>query len=554
MSRAHAPLSGRAPAIYGEAMRRALMLLGIAGCFSPDGAVDTGTDTGTGAAMSSSGGPTPTSTGGADSESGATDTSGTSGTSSSTGAASTTGETTGETTDETTGPPPAGCGEYTPGLDLQVCTATYLGGAGVDVAGAVDIAADGTIVVGGGFPGHDFGVAPMVLGEGDGRVVRLAADGRSVLSVTRLAGPVRDLEVDLGTGNIAVIGGFGAALLGPDGDGPVWSDPALTGRRIALGDDGTLAALVGTTVSVRDAVGGVVAFEVATVEIAEAVDVAVHAPSKSVLVAGTRSAAAAVAPCVVHTVPFIHRYDYAGALQWAVYDWDAAKIADSADCTPSRANAIAVGRDGKLYYAGEADGEVSVHSKDPRDLAVPAAGNVATGPYDTLDNFEPPVTVGYYARFDVVSGQHQGGQFMLARRTQNNPPAKAKAGTAVPIQISALADGTMVIAGVSSYALASRDARTIDGAPVGTYVGVEPFVSIVAADFATRRSWAPFTRTAGGRAHGLAVGADVAAALFAQGAEQLALGTLVTVDAVQADPGSLDGEVHLAVFPVPTAG
>lgn len=557
-ARAKHPLVGARRALYGERMRRAsILLLALAACFNPPGqsgdssSGSGGVDTGASSSSGGSSGAAPDPTTGATGEPTTT--------SSTTSSTTTTGDATSDTgasgSSDDTGPAALACGEYTPGLDLEVCTATYLGGPGLDLAGGVAIGLDDAIVVGGSFPGHDFfGALPTVIDAGDGAIFRLAPDGRALLSMVQLGGAVVDVDVDSGSGWIAAVGEFGAIILAADGVTEMWSDPTLVGSRVAIGDDGWLAVLTDDSVAVRDPVSAaILKWPIATSDIESVADVALHAPSKSILVAGTR-ARAAVGPCMAYQMPFIHSYSYAGVTLWRAYDHDPDAAAAAGLCATARAHSLSVGRDGKLYYAGAAGGRLSAHVRLPSDPTLDADNHIYDAYNDYDSHYVNGVTIGYYARLDPVFGGHQGGQFVLARRTKDEPASKADAAPAWPVQISALIDGTMVIVGVSSFELASRSQRTIEGVPVGAYDALEPFVLIVAPDFSVRHNWAPFTGTGPGDARGVAVGESTAAALLFQTAEQLDHGALRTVDALRSEPASLDGEVHLAVFPAAVAG
>ena len=450
------------------------------------------------------------------------------------------------TGDETDSPMPVDCGAFTPGDDFNVCTATYLGGPGADIAGGVDIAPDNTVVVGGAFPGHDFGQTATQLGAGDGAVLRLSPDGSQVLSVTRLGGPVTEVAT-LPGGEIAVAGGFGVTLLSADASVALWTAEVGEARRVAAGSDSTVAVLHGKDVTVFDLAGAQLGtFPVAGTSIN---DVAVDGASASVFVTGYRQSD--MGACQQYKSTFIRSHGYDGAAKWTNYDWNGDDVDDTEDCADSTGFGVAIGRDGQLYYAAKSDGGNTVHRKLPRDLGTDAK-NVAFDPYNTPYGLKGASAVGYYARFDPATGDHLGGQFLVSRKANGDEdPAAAEANAAPPDQISALADGTMVIVGSSAYLLAGHDTKSIDGIKVGAYTAYEPYVLIVAPDFSQRLAWTAFTATGPGGSRGVAVGPDSAAILFAQSGESITKGPLITVDALQPDPAGGDGEAWLAVFPTP---
>lgn len=524
---------------YGIAMRvRSLMcgtaLLMACGDGSSGGS---GGSTGSEGGPASSAGPVPTT--GATGDPNAASTSGA-------------GETSGATTDSVTGdasestgapPLPFECGAFTPGDDLTVCTATYLGGPGSDAPGGVDVGPDGAVLVGGGFPGHGFGARDP---DGDGVVLRLTADGRGVLATRRFPAAVRSLAVAWPGGQVAVATADSVALLPADLGPPLWTAAVDGSTQVAIGSDGTVAALHGKRIVVFDAQGGSLAdFEVAGTQVA---DLAVHGDSQSVLATGYRQSDEGA--CQQYKSTFIRSYQYAGALKWTDYDWDGTEVDDTEDCADSEGKGLAIGRDGKLYYAAKSDGGNTVHRKSPTDLEVEVS-NVSFDPYNTGYGFKGANALGYYARFDAATGEHLGGQFLLARKaTGDEDPAAAEANAAVPEQATALADGTMVIVGSSAYLLANHDKQSVGGVKVGAYTAYEPFVLMIAPDFSQRLVWTAFTVSGPGFARAVGVGDHSAALLFGQSTDDSAKGPLVTVDALQPAPGG-DAEVHLTVLPTP---
>jgi hypothetical protein len=315
---------------------------------------------------------------------------------------------------------------------------------------------------------------------------------------------------------------------------------------VAVGSDGTIAALHDKTVAVFAADGAALGeFDVAGTTIH---DIAVDGASQSVFATGYRQSDQGA--CQQYKSTFIRSYGYDGAVQWVNYDWDGEDVDDTEDCADSTGFGVAIGRDGKLYYAAKSDGGNTVHRKQPRDLNADAP-NVATDPYDTPYGLKGANAVGYYARFDPATGAHEGGQFLVSRKAgPDEDPAAAEANAAPPDKATALADGTMVVVGNAAYLLAGHDDKSIDGVPLGAYTAYEPYVLIVSADFQQRLAWTAFTAAGPGASRAVAVGPDRAAALFEQSAEDAGKGPLITVDALQPAPGG-DAEAWLAVFPTP---
>lgn len=436
------------------------------------------------------------------------------------------------------------CGDYVSSNDFQVCTATYLAGAGDDLLGGVDIGQDGVVLVGAKLPGQNFGLTPQVIdGATDGAIVRVASDGSKVLSVTRLGARVNDVQVDVSTGNVAVAGDFGVALLDPQASQVLWQKPLPSeGRRVSAAG-GLVAALAGKTVTILDGAGAEVkSFEVSGKDIN---DLVLDGQSKAVVVTGYKQDDGD--KCSQYKSTFLRSYGLDGALRWTNYDWTKADVGASGDCADSTGLGLAVGRDGKLYYVGKSDGGNTVHRKDPRDLSKNA-------PVNSYDQFNTPYglkgasSIGFYARFSLADGILEGGQFVVARKGDGNASAEGNAAT--PSAIAADEEGNMILSGTAASRIEGVDGKTVGGQKIGPYVSYEGFVMIVSPDFSKRLSWTSFAAT--GPSDGRAVAAAGKLGVYAasQSAEQAGKGTLITASPfVGAPAGGADG--YLVVFPAP---
>jgi hypothetical protein len=437
------------------------------------------------------------------------------------------------------------CGTYAPGDALAVCAATYLGGVKDDAIGGVDFAKDGSVLVGMTLPGQDFGVAPVVLNGGtDGAVVRLAANGQTVLSVTRLGKQVTALAVDPSTGNVAIAGDFGVALLDPSASALVWAKAAPGGTAKRISAQGGLVGVVAGTTATLFANDGTQLSSVANLG-KEVNGVAVDAPNQALVVTGYKQDDGD--KCQQYKSTFVRSYDVAGKLRWKSYDWTKADVASSSDCADSVGLGLAVGRDGKLYYAGKSDGGNTVHAKDPRDLS-------KKGPVVSFDQFNQAYgfkganSIGFYARFSLGDGTIDKGQFVVARKGDGGPNTEGNAAT--PSAIAADEEGNVFVTGTAAFRIAGQDNKTVAGQKVGAYASYEGFLLIVSPDFGQRLSWTSFS--AGGAADGRAVAASGQSAIYAgaQSGDQAAKGSLITASALASKPqGGSDG--YLVVLPAP---
>lgn len=432
----------------------------------------------------------------------------------------------------TTPPPTGGDG------DIQVSAATYLGGAGDDSTSAVDVALDGSIVLAGTMSGFNPGnVTPTsLLGGGKGVVVRLDKTGQSVSSVSRIGDTVDDLEID-DTGNIAVCGDFGVAMLNADARAVVWSATPGIGRRCATGRDGTTAVLVEDKVSVYNstgtplgnwAIGG-----------SQQNDIAVDSVNALVIATGFTQVSGNL------QLPFIRAWSYAGDLQWKSYDFSSAPGLGA----DTRGERIAMGRDGKLYFAGSINGGtgVSVFSRDPKDINVKLDKDRSI----VTDKYTNPFNIGsvkmtWFGRFNPADGTLELGQSLLTRRTSDDK------GNSIGVEaIAADADGRVYLAGGAACCIKERDSQQVAGVTVGSYESGEGYFFVVSPDFKERLIWTPFAAPGLSAGGSPATGVGVRDAVVAVGINLNPRDTgqreLITFNALQSTPGTLP-EAYAAVW------
>ncbi len=426
--------------------------------------------------------------------------------------------------------------------NLPIFSATHIGGAGSDSASAVDVDLSGNVVWAGGLVGSNpaiEGVAPVtLLGGGDGAIVRFDGYGTSVLSVTRIGTNVRDLEIG-GAGPMVVCGDFGVAVLNASAASVLWSATPGAVRRCAIGSDGTTAASVGTQLYTYAADGqplGSWSSGGASGDL-DALDLAVASASQAVIVTGYKQINDL-------QVAFLSAWSYSGTPRWTSYDFSASAVNGANISADTRGKRVAIGRDGKLYFAGSINGGTgaSIFSRDPQNVALTLGGdrNVTTDSYNTATN-TGSVSIIWYGRYNPADGSLEQGQAALTRTSDGK-------GNSIGIKtITADEAGRIYLGGDAYYQIHNRAARQVAGTTVGPYASGEGYLLVVSADLKQRHIWTGFAGPAvsagGSPVVGVAVRNGIAAIAISLNNGRL----ITTANALQPSPGPLaDG--YLAVW------
>ncbi len=380
-------------------------------------------------------------------------------------------------------------------LDSQ--TATYLGTGTTDTVTAVEIAADCSVLVAGRLGALNGVTAPQPLVQGvtssTGVLAELIYDGRAVRRQRSFGTIINDLSTNAND-DLLIGGDAGLVRLSANLHSVLWTKTTLgAASRVALGNDGTAAALFGKTLRIFDAQGNELANRV--FGDSEVNDVAIDASGVYVTGFAQRDGG----PCSQLQVAWVRGYTRTGVERWNAWDWTHAEAAaTSSSCADSRGLRIAIGRDGGLYFAGESAGGNTIYRYQSKALTE-AAPNVKTDAYnDAYNTASNHIT--YIAKLDPVDGRVQKGQLLLARLPDT------KGNTIRPRAITADEQGRVYVAGISACCTQNRSALTLNGAAVAAYAGGDPFVLVLSADLRTRHLW--FSAANGGNGEALGVAAS----------------------------------------------
>ncbi|MBC8097799.1 MAG: hypothetical protein H7Y11_00005, partial [Armatimonadetes bacterium] len=372
----------------------------------------------------------------------------------------------------------------------------------------------------------------------------LARRGVGASVSVRLPSEVLDMEANSG-GNVVVCGAFGVALIAPALDSVLWNNDTIgTVNRCAIDDNSISAALVqadkrvyvydigGTAQGDWDSGGGSRNLN----------DVAVYAPSQTVVMTGYNQAAADL------QVAFMQARSYNGDAQWTAYDFSAGDVQAANLGADSRGERVAIGGDGALYFSGYVDGGNAIYGRSPQDVSVALSADqlIKTDAYNDPYNISGAKALGWYGRFDAATGILARGQFLLTRLSDGK-------GNSISIKaLTASATGEIYISGEAYFSIEDRANRQVGGITVGDYAGGEPFVLVTSADLTQRLFWTPFAATgksAGGSpAYGVGVGGGFAAV---GGTLKLTEGQrTITVTPTQPNVGGGDSDGYLAYWAV----
>lgn len=382
-------------------------------------------------------------------------------------------------------------------------TASYLGSGNTDTVTGVEISEDCSVLTVGRM-GALAGVdppQPLIAGvaSSTGLLAELNTQGRTVRRQRSFGAIVNDIGIN--TSDEIVIGGdAGIARLDARLQTVRWSKTTLgTANRVALGNDGSVAALFGKTLRVFDAQGNETANR--TFGDSEVNDVAIDANGIYVTGFAQRDGG----PCTQLQVAWVRSYTKTGTERWKVWDWTHAQAAaTSSSCADTRGLRIAIGRDGGLYFAGESAGGNTIY-RYQSTLLTENAPNVATDSYNNAFNTKSN-HITYIAKLDPSNGSVQKGQLILSRLSDTS------GNTIRPRAITADELGRIYVAGVSACCIQNRSALSFNGAVTTAYSGGDPFVLVLSSDLRTRHLW--FSSANGGKGEGLGVAVSRGLAAF----------------------------------------
>ncbi len=369
----------------------------------------------------------------------------------------------------------AECGTPRLGLDLSVCTASYIGGAGADVVSQVAIAPDGTIVLAGVFPGvSGFGPLNNEFGfGGEAAIVKLDPTGRKILAWSRIGRLISALDVSPRDGTIVAGGSFGVMALTSEMESVAFEFPANSPELLDVGFDGEVAWFAAMQLSVFDPGSGEVlgSFDVEGVTVH---DLVVDSWNQRLIITGFEQVSSDLQQ------PFIKAYGFDGGLVWSAWGWSAEQARELGSDT--RGKALAIGYDGKLYFAGEAHGGETVFKRDPRQIER-ALMLEEEDDFARAFDLNGSAPIGFVARFDLGTGTFEQGTFLVTRLSSG------KGNAARPTAIAANERGEIVMVGESACCIKDGEDKRVMGQPAMPDFSGGAFVAIFDGQSFERKLW-----------------------------------------------------------------
>lgn len=367
------------------------------------------------------------------------------------------------------------CGGPRLGLDLNVCTASYLGGAGADRVTQVAISPDGSIVLGGMFPGvNGFGPLNNEFGfGGDGAVVKLDETGRLIQAWSSVGSLISALDVSPRDGMVVVGGSFGLMGLEAGMASQAFTVATSAPEMLDVGFDGEVGWFAGKRVTIygpeTDQVLG--SFDV---EVTQVTDLVVDSWNQRVVLTGFKQVSGDLQQ------PFVNSYNFDGGVIWSAWGWSAEQAQGLGSDT--RGKALAIGYDGALYFAGEAHGGETVFKRSPRDVTA-MQSLFEQDEYAKTSNLNGGAPVGFVARLNLGTGAMEAGTFLVTRLESG------KGNAARPTSIAANERGEIVVAGESACCIKNGEAKKVMGQPAMPGYAGGAFVAVFDGATFERKLW-----------------------------------------------------------------
>ena len=430
------------------------------------------------------------------------------------------------------------CGGISLGDTLNVCTATYLGGAGSDTVSHVAISPDGTIVLGGVFPGvMGFGPRNNEFGlGGDAAAVKISADGRKILAWAHMGALVSAVAVSPQDGSVAVGGDFGVVVLDAGMQEERFRFVANAPERLSFGLAGELLHVAADRATVYDTMRDGEVLASLVVDRGEVRDMVLDSAYRRVIVTGFEGSSD-------EERPFLSAYDFDGSMAWSLWGDESAGTLEERGV--SRGVALAIGRDGKLYFVGEAQGEGTVFAQDPRDPTRPL--EVLVEPDDYARRAGVMDTMSFISRHDLRDGSVELATFLTTRSDGEG------GGAAHPVTLAANQRGDVLLGGRATCCIANGVRQIVAGQEAMPDEASGEFFALFDGETFERIFWTAAHGGARARLKSVDIWGSAAVVVHEHVVEPGATtveGSMILHESFFDEPQGGGSEVHITVIPV----
>ena len=399
--------------------------------------------------------------------------------------------------------------------NLHVETATYLGGPDDNTPVNTGVGKNHQVFVAGNFSSiqapNTFTTTSIngASSASRGRIIKMNTFGDTIRHVLNLGNEVYDYEMqNFGNYQMVVSGDFGVCLINADGTDKLWTIPAASipgngSIAVDIDDTGHVVVMRDKKFTVYNAAGN---------PMAAAKDVPgnyvndITIKNDTIYVVGFNNGSLNGTGCgetggLPVQSAFVKSYTLkAGAFSEDVdrrtFGFPGNQLGlDQAD---TRGYKINVGKDGKIYFLGEAAGGNSVFRWNGKNTI---ALNGCSNPPSRLvqyDQYNSPYNtasahIAYFCTIDPLTGEVERGQYIIPRLTSGKSNTyRIKDG-----YIHADQKGYVYIGATSAYAIAGRQIQHLNGELVDDYAGGDMVVLMVDPNYRVRTFWGVFSREAG---------------------------------------------------------
>lgn len=401
--------------------------------------------------------------------------------------------------------------------NIHLNAGTYLGGPGNNNAVNVGIGGKFHVFVGGNFPSvtspNPFPNVNLhnATSTSRGRIIHLSANADSVLGSINLGNRVDDFEIqNFGQYRMVVTGDFGVSVIDSTGRNLLWNIPSASlpgnasDKLLAdIDDQGHVVVLRSKIFRLFDQNGQALC---APTPLNKNFVNDITLKNDTVYVTGFQNDFLGGQPqgCgedrnLPVQVAFVFAYkrpaNSSEPLETIFTTFNFRGAECGLDQADTRGYKINVGKDGKVYYLGEAAGGNSIYrwnGKTTIEL------NGCTNPPSTLvqyDTYNQPFNtasahIAYFCTINPRNGEIERGQYIIPRLSNG----RSNTYRVRDAYVHADQDGFVYIGGVSASAFAGRNVQKVNGQPIGTYAGGDMCALVVTPNYLTRTFWGTFSQ------------------------------------------------------------